>query len=287
MSRALFCLFLLVSCFVVSRVISSFFLYPISLNLSFVFRRSLFFPSFFSGSRNISIVFGAQSAASALKTRFLTLFEDSSSSDHIPISFWTPSPSMADQCPLNVMNFGATPDQLISKTVNWCLDRSRQLFFLLVDTTDAYSVRLADEAQRYISSSKLGYVIGRNATTPEDTSEAYITIVRIIADTQSCVILNFLPSSSTAILLREMTNMYLSKSAFPVFSFFLTEKEMSSMELADVSETYLVSSYFTILPTISNSQFIKSIQRKYGNSYQTNRHMGTAYVMVQLWAQVC
>lgn len=99
------------------------------------------------------------------------------------------------------MNFGVAPNQLISKTVNWCFERGRRSYFLLTDSTDEYSDALADEAVVYLTS--IGaQIFGHNSTTTEDSRELYITIVRAIADTGGCVVLNFLPTASTTILLR-------------------------------------------------------------------------------------
>lgn len=168
---------------------------------------------------------------------------------------------MGDQCPLGVMNLGVAPYQLVSKTVDWCMARQRQSFFLLVDSTDPYSIALASEAVHYITRAG-GVVLGSNSTKPTDNSEAYITMVRIIGELHSCVLLNFLPTSSTVLLLREITKLHLSKSAFPVFSFLLTEDDVRSIALKDISDSYLVSNYFNILPTSSNDQFMKAVERK-------------------------
>lgn len=126
--------------------------------------------------------------------------------------------------------------------------------------------------------------MGTNVTDTTSSTFWVQLVGHISHVSQGCVILNFCTLAGTRNLLAALYDGYISKSAYPVFSFRINEYDLSQIPAAHAEGSYIAGRYFRSISTTDNTRFKSLVATKYGDSYPINPYTSIAYHMMQIWA---
>lgn len=181
----------------------------------------------------------------------------------------------------NIIYVGAAPNQQVLPAVNWCFENLGKRFFLV--------------GSDYIWPHSVNAIIGDQlkALGGEVVGEAYIPfggldptdVVRQIREAKPDVILSTVVGDSNAPFYRALRDAGLSAKSAPVVSFSISDTEVQSLPIADLSGHYAAWPYFQSINRPENRTFIQRFRDRYGADRLISDVAQTAYASTYFWAR--
>lgn len=180
----------------------------------------------------------------------------------------------------NIIYLGITANQQIPPTLDYCIDHIGNNFFL-VGSNEITSVMI-NGILRY-------FIHLRDATlqgdyTLEGETDEMDKVIMAIVDKQPQIILNSLSGDLQSLFFRKLRLAGINPSQLPIFSFNLTQMDLSVIDIEDLIGSYATWNYFQSLGNEANSYFKKSIL-KFANTTSIDNSAEAAYNGVHLWAK--
>ncbi len=181
----------------------------------------------------------------------------------------------------NIIYVGAAPNQQVLPAVNWCFENLGKRFFLV--------------GSDYVWPHSVNAIIGDQlkALGGEVAGEAYIPfgsldptdVVRQIREAKPDVILSTVVGDSNAPFYRGLRDAGLTSKSAPVVSFSISDTEVQSLPIADLSGHYAAWPYFQSINRPENRTFVQRFRDRYGADRLISDVAQTAYASTHFWAR--
>ncbi len=181
----------------------------------------------------------------------------------------------------NIVYTGAAPNQQIIPAVKWAFDNLGKRFFLV--GSDYVFPRTANAIIKDQAVALRGEILGEEYILLGSNNVAD-TIKKII-ETKPNVILNTINGDSNIAFFNALREAGITPDKIPTISFSIAEEELRSLPRKDVIGDYAVWNYFQSIDEVTNRDFIKNFQQKYGKNRVTSDPIEAGYFGVYLWAQ--
>jgi urea transport system substrate-binding protein len=180
----------------------------------------------------------------------------------------------------NIIYVGAAPNQQVLPAVNWCFENLGKRFFLV--------------GSDYVWPHSVNAIIGDQlkALGGELVGEAYIPFgsldpaeaVRQIRDAKPDVILSTVVGDSNAPFYRALRAAGMDAKSAPVVSFSISDTEVQSLPITDLSGHYAAWPYFQSINRPENRDFVQRFRNRYGADRVISDVAQTAYASTHFWA---
>ena len=180
----------------------------------------------------------------------------------------------------NIIYVGAAPNQQVLPAVNWCFENLGKRFFVV--------------GSDYVWPHSVNAIIGDQlkALGAELVGEAYIPfggldpadVVRQIRETKPDVILSTVVGDSNAPFYRALRAAGMDAKTAPVVSFSISDPEVQSLPIADLTGHYAAWPYFQSLNRPENRDFVQRFRNRYGADRVISDVAQTAYASTYFWA---
>ncbi len=181
----------------------------------------------------------------------------------------------------NVVYTGSTPNQQIIPAVEWAFVNLGKRFFLV--GSDYIFPRAANEIIKEKVESLGGEIVGEEYLILG--SSDVDNLIQKIASIKPDVILNTINGDSNVAFFKALREAGISAADIPTVSFSIAEAELQNMNLADVAGNYAAWSYFQVIDSPANRDFVKKYQAMYGSGRVTADPIEAGYIGVHLWAE--
>ena len=222
----------------------------------------------------VSVIFGCWTSASRKAVKAVV-------EEHKHLLIYPVQYEGLEQSP-HIVYTGATPNQQILPTVDWCLKGKPGAKFFLVGS-DYIFPRSANAILRHYIDEKKGQIVGEEylALSEIDVREVVAAIQKAMPD----FILNTINGKTNQTFFPALRNAGITPQAVPTISFSLDEQLLRGMQPRIVAGDYAAWNYFAAIPGERNAAFIKSYEDRWGMANAVTDPMEAAYLGVQLWAQ--
>ena len=102
--------------------------------------------------------------------------------------------------------------------------------------------------------------------------------------TRTDMIINTLPSASSALLYRELRNAGIKASKLPTLSVNISEHELETLKTLEMGGEFISRSYYESSESAKGRAFVASFKEKFGQHRRVTSAIEAAYTGVHLWA---
>lgn len=181
----------------------------------------------------------------------------------------------------NILYVGSAPNQQIVPAIKWAFDNMGKKFFLVgSDYVFPHTAHAIIKDQIY---EMKGTVVGEEYV--KLGSRDVKNIVQKIKKTNPDVIINTINGDTNTIFFKTLRQEGITPKDTPVFSFSLSESEVSSIGVEYLAGNYAAGNYFQSIDSVENVKFVTAFKKRYGAHRSISDAMEAAYVGVHLWAQ--
>ncbi len=181
-----------------------------------------------------------------------------------------------------IIYMGAAPNQQIIPTLKWAYDHLKARTFFLVGIDSVYS-RGLNEIIKDLAGSIDCSVAGEQYVAFD--GRGMDQVVEAIKRTKPDAVVNSVHGPGSEALSAKLRAAGISAAQCPVISYTMTEEEIQSAAPGDVDGDYVTASYFEVVNSPLNRDFVDRFRARFGHDRVTSDPIETAYVGVKIWAQ--
>lgn len=182
----------------------------------------------------------------------------------------------------NIFYLGGVPSQRIAPALRYSVETlGNKRFYLLGSdllNSRAMNAMISDDLR------ELGGKVVGERLVPLSAPD-FAGLIRKMAAAEPELVISTLRGDANVSFFRAWEKRDKKLRDLHVLSLSLDENILTLLDGVDMSQNYLASSYFQVVPRAENTQFIERFRKKYGAHHVVTEAMEAAYSSVYLWAQ--
>ena len=196
---------------------------------------------------------------------------------------WYPVQYEGMEASPNIMYMGASPNQQVVPAVDWARENLGKKFFLI--GSDYSFPRIANRIIK-TQAKNIDAEIAAEIYVPMDKSD-FSAVIKEIKNTKPDVIINTINGNSNISFFQQLKQNGIKATDIPVISFSVSEGEINSIGIENLTNHYIAWNYFESTDTKENAEFVKKYKNTYGQNKKVGDPVEAAYIAVHLWAKAC
>jgi urea transport system substrate-binding protein len=183
----------------------------------------------------------------------------------------------------NIVYLGAIPNQLMLPVLQtWLVKEQGRRRFFVVGSDSLFPLAAAEIIKGFMTEIPEARILGEEFL--EKGSPNVGPIVEKIRTAKPDVLLNLIHGDDSLTLIKALRAERLTPDVMPTVSYLFNEVEVRSLKLEQMTDDYLVSSYFEGLRGQENARYVEFLESQYGPQRIAFDSAESGYSAVHLWA---